>query len=328
MKQQIMENDIDPILLRALNGQASSDDMLALNQWLNESDEHRQEFLALKAYYQADVEVELSADAAQSYDRLWEKIQNHNRRQKRRLFVRYSSVAAVVVLCVALSYVLFLKHTTTCQPTVMHYTYAAAVQKKQVKLKDGTLVVVNKNSKITIDDKYGVNDRCVKLAGEAYFEVVKDSRRPFKVDLGGAKVTVLGTHFDIHSQRGIITVTLVEGSVRFEEPTQTVVMKPNQQMTYNRMTKEITLSKVDAESSVCWKDGLLKFRSVPLSKMLKDISRDRGVDIRFADSGKRYSDVTITGTFTADQNVEEILKVVSQSLPVHWCHQRGIYYIK
>ncbi|MCC8171006.1 MAG: hypothetical protein LIP00_04295 [Parabacteroides sp.] len=45
-----MENKIDCILGRVLSGNASPDDILSLSDWLNASEQHRDEFVRLKGY--------------------------------------------------------------------------------------------------------------------------------------------------------------------------------------------------------------------------------------------------------------------------------------
>ena len=57
--------------------------------------------------------------------------------------------------------------------------------------------------------------RSVQLEGEAYFNVTKDSLKPFRITMGNSTITVLGTSFNLKNEikSSSITATLIEGSI-------------------------------------------------------------------------------------------------------------------
>ena len=62
-----------------------------------------------------------------------------------------------------------------------------------VELNDGTRVRLNADSELRFPVKFVGNERKVFLKGEAYFEVERDTSRPFRVDVhGDAIIEVLG----------------------------------------------------------------------------------------------------------------------------------------
>src|SRR5690606_26229989 len=69
----------------------------------------------------------------------------------------------------------------------------------QVILPDGSEVWLNANSTLTYPSKFTENERKVNFSGEAYFSVVKNTQKPFKVISHGQQVEVLGTEFNISS---------------------------------------------------------------------------------------------------------------------------------
>lgn len=83
-------------------------------------------------------------------------------------------------------------------------------------LSDGTKVFLNADSELKYPVEFSDGKRIVDLKGEAYFEVHKDSLRPFVVRVNGAEVTVLGTSFNVNTygDDGQIYTTLVNGAVR------------------------------------------------------------------------------------------------------------------
>ena len=71
--------------------------------------------------------------------------------------------------------------------------------KSQIQLPDGTHVWLNAASRISYQENYSENARLITLEGEAFFEVVKDTKRPFRVTSGNVVTTALGTSFNINA---------------------------------------------------------------------------------------------------------------------------------
>lgn len=210
-----MENRINHIIARVLSGESSSDDILSLSEWLNENEKNRDEFRRLKNYWDADVAFKHSVAPAFSADKLQQKI-NVQRRQtaRRQLWRNAIPLIAAACLLFIFSTALFLYNTN--DRISEHYTLLTDEHTSNFTMEDGTIITLNKNSRLSYSDKYGKDSRNVKLEGEAYFEVAKDPSKPFQVEMNGASITVLGTHFNVKAdaESDDITATLVEGSIR------------------------------------------------------------------------------------------------------------------
>lgn len=110
----------------------------------------------------------------------------------------------------------------------------------QVTLPDGTLVRLNANSSLTYQQNFGQDNRKVKLSGEGYFEVKKNTEKKFIVNTGYIDVTVLGTKFNLYAyeDKDIIEMALVEGHVNVstsQPPYQTICVKPNEKLLITNM---------------------------------------------------------------------------------------------
>ncbi len=148
--------------------------------------------------------------------------------------------------------------------------------------------------------------------------------------MDGASITVLGTHFNVkaEAESDDITATLVEGSIRFEGAKQNIVMTPNQQLTFSRSTNKVDLKETDTDTFTAWKDGLLKYKSIPFIELIKELQNTYKVEIQINSQELMKPNVTVSGTFSQEQNIEQILKVISRSLPIRWHNDNGVYYIK
>ena len=189
---------------------------------------------------------------------------------------------------------------------------------------------MNRNSRFTYSDAYDTDQRKVNLEGEAYFEVAKNPERPFIVDMGNASIRVLGTTFSVKADKGKdqITAVLLEGSIRFESPTQQVLLAPDQQLTFIRSTNKIDIQSVNAKENLAWKDGLLKYKSIALCTLLNELEKRYEIPIHIENKRLLDPNVTVSGTFSEDQSLKEILQVISRSLPIKWSQRDGTYYIQ
>lgn len=313
-------------IARVLSGEASSEDVLALSDWLNEDKKHRLEFQLLENYWNAQVDTVPEPESS-SYERVLDKIkaQNNKKRLLRRLY-GLSSVAAAVAVLVVCGFFMF--HDVSRQDRE-YYTYLAGDGKSAITLADGTRVILNKHSKLTCSNRYGTEKRTVQLNGEAFFKVVPDKERPFEVEMEGSKIIVLGTTFDVkaYAEQELITATLLEGSICFESPRQKVVISPDQQLTYNKKGTDITVETVDAEYETSWKDNLMHYKSIKLKELVKELEKSYQVRIVLPkDTG--IAMLQVSGAFAESQQIEEILDIIARSLRLRWHKQKGEYYIE
>ena len=150
-----------------------------------------------------------------------------------------------------------------------------------VQLSDGTKVWINSESALRYAAYFGKNIREVEARGNVYFEVVKDSTRPFVVASRELTTEVLGTRFEVNTygDRDEVSATLVEGSVRVGVGSRFVVIKPNQQFTFNTKSGTIEVNEVDAAREVMWKDGILVIDNEAFRDVVWKLERWYGVSI-------------------------------------------------
>ena len=150
-----------------------------------------------------------------------------------------------------------------------------------VQLSDGTKVWINSESSLRYPAYFGKSIREVEARGNVYFEVAKDSTRPFLVVSRELTTEVLGTRFEVNTygDRDEVSATLVEGSVRVNVGSRFVVIKPDQQFTFNTKNGTIEVNKVDAARKVMWKDGVLVIDNEAFRDVIWKLERWYGVSI-------------------------------------------------
>lgn len=146
-------------------------------------------------------------------------------------------------------------------------------------LSDGTVVLLNADSKITFPTRFTGDKRTVKLVGEAYFKVSKNKHCPFIVETGNLYTKVLGTEFNLKAYpHSDVNVTLIKGSVAVNAEGKEVMLKPGENAEYSE-NKDIEVTTVDTEGYIQWKDGYFYFDNVPLIDVVRDLGRWYNVNI-------------------------------------------------
>jgi transmembrane sensor len=236
----------------------------------------------------------------------------------RRLNFHWLQVAAVFVIMGVSGIFIRRSYTGKFQlPETFTEITAVKGMKKEITLKDGTTVFLNSGSSVFVSSEFGINNRTVKLAGEAFFHVHRDVTKPFIIHTGKIATTVLGTSFDINAypEDDHIKVTVATGKVKVEgtdslDHCQLLAkgLIHNQALVYNKVkdTHSIKISNADSISS--WRSNHLNFDNASFLEIARTLSRWYGMDVelsRPAENTKRY-----TLSFY-NERVDKVLKVLS-----------------
>lgn len=178
-------------------------------------------------------------------------------------------------------------------------------------LPDGTKVWMNAGSTLQYPIAFSGKERIVKLSGEAYFEVVHNTKMPFKVMVNGQSVNDIGTAFNINSytDEPVMTVTLVEGSASVSNITHRELLHPGEQATLKAASDNIKVMQADVESAMAWKNGLFHFDHAPLNSALRQIAR--WYDLKVEYEGK-VPDITIDGDIYRDVKASQLFAILGK----------------
>ena len=181
-------------------------------------------------------------------------------------------------------------------------------------LNDGTRVWMNSKSELSYPVAFGENVRRVRLSGEAYFEVTKDSVRPFIVEVDrGFEVKVLGTHFNIkaYDTDDSYETTLVEGKVQVSQGHKTKIpLEPSEQMVIGKDGRH-EVRVVNTSYYTAWHEGWFYFNDESLEQVLTMIGRWYDVDFVFVK--ENLKEITVTGKLKRFENLSVILKMLERT---------------
>ncbi|WP_232834916.1 FecR family protein [Pleomorphovibrio marinus] len=182
-------------------------------------------------------------------------------------------------------------------------------EKLQFTLADGSRVWLNSSSEVEFPEKFGKEQRLISLKGEAYFEVERDSLRPFKVNTEGLVTTVLGTSFNVNARdAGKTRVALVSGKVKVSSAHQQVALAPGEMLNFDEATATLDVSGFDPAKLLGWKEGVLQFHKASLREVKEGLEEWYGVEILLKNGeGVRWQ---FSGEYR-QQTLEEVLESMS-----------------
>ncbi len=185
-----------------------------------------------------------------------------------------------------------------------------------VVLSDGTKVKINAATSLRFPVVFDSEKREVYLSGEAYFEVEKDTDRPFYVITDAMKIRVYGTSFNVNTYGDKIQTVLVQGRIGIQgiaSPKEYEV-RPSELAEFNREGEFVGIRKVDVEAYVGWKDGVLIFENESLEHIMDVLALWYDVDIVFRDP--ELKEYNFGGYLKKYENIDVILDAISRIVGV------------
>ncbi len=193
-------------------------------------------------------------------------------------------------------------------------------QRREWQLEDGTTVWLNNHSMLCLPRHFSSMQREVRLEGEAFFEVKKDRARPFRVNVDGETIEVLGTSFNVRAYPGTgqhIT-TLLQGSLRVKDSLHEALLMPGEQATAREGMALRKRRAPDLAQVLAWKRGYLKFNDAPLADVLQDV--ERWFDVRSQIHGR--IDLHFNVTLEPSMSLREFMRIIAATGGIR-CEVRG-----
>lgn len=185
-------------------------------------------------------------------------------------------------------------------------------QRSIIELQDGSKVYLNAESEIVYLEGFSGDVREIKIKGEAFFEVAKDTLRPFLVVAEGTFTKALGTSFNVktsNEEEGV-TISLTSGKVIVgslddsDNVEKQVVLDPGEKASYNA-SQGFKKEKFDYDEHISWKDGVLYFKNADYNEVIQKL--ERWYDVKFVVTGAPPTDWNYDGSFQ-NSSLERLLE--------------------
>jgi transmembrane sensor len=252
-----------------------------------------------------------------------------------RILRRVAGIAAAILLIAGFFWYPSKKTTTENDTLALHKPvreYKRLVNqtdKQQIfRLDDGSEVKLAPGSAIVWLKDFSRSERKIQLAGQAWFDVAKDNRRPFSVHVAGITTTALGTKFMVNAiHHSKVAVQLFEGKVKIESATgkqamEIVFLEPGQQCLIDAQLQAVVSSLATSTPStgkpapvLTAKNQLpvqriksLEFVQTPLVDVLTQLGNR--YHVHFTYEAAALSKDQVTGTFLASDSLSVALKLL------------------
>lgn len=236
------------------------------------------------------------------------------------------AVASILVLA-ALGGILYQKNVLRHRRAMMETFVTESAQIGQVlkiTLPDSTHIWLNAASKLRYPQRFANHKREVYLNGEAFFDVAKDTKRPFVIHTGGMETTVLGTRFNLsgYATDDAFRVAVVSGKVAVglvsdKNKTSKTVVQANQLITYSVASGELSKENIpDAADYAAWRTGTLAFHHTNLSAAVRQLQRV--YHFQFTIDNKEAGEYQISGHFNIHQPAAQVIKAICLSIGAHY----------
>jgi transmembrane sensor len=319
------------LITRELSGEITRAEKKVLRQWLNEDPRHMEFYRNIKLSWGKNPDETMDAfffDYESGLGKLRSKLnQERSTSMKKRMPKRRSSViyplaiAASVLLAISISVFMTL-HAWEQPESVTSYA-TSSVEQRIITLSDVTVVRLNRDSRIDIEESNKGPIRTVQLQGEAFFDVTENPERSFVIHVDDAVVQVLGTSFNV-KQGNEVMVAVQEGVVSLrhsaKEEKSVARLVAGQLGLLAEDGRDVKIEEANIENYLSWMNGYLRFDSLPFDQVIKQLERIYGLNHELQDSAIESLQLTV---YTEQIQMEEVFDNIALALDLTYNKQDG-----
>ena len=294
------------ILTDYLNELCDDETKQVVEKWMEEHPNNQKYFDELKFYWECKSSTEIEFDTKKGYSEFLQK-KNTQKRFKIRRYMQYAAAITILIVSGITSY--FFIDSDSDQIVEINNI----AKEKLLNLPDGSTILLARGSSIMHSKHFSENVRKVELSGEAYFNIAKDTNRPFIINTSQTQTQVLGTSFRIKEANGNTSIEVESGIVEFSglgEPTNKVRLVKGDKAKFVGKQHAILKEKPEANISEI-RIQYLAYQNESLTSICNDLNELFNANIRL--EGERIPQLTLTAIFE-DQTLDNILETISFSL--------------
>lgn len=315
------KENIDEILIaKYLLGECSDEELGALKQRLDESEEFARElFQAEQLFCLGKCNEDDDEKITQMAEyRLMDKIGQTKQPLWRRFrsAIRIAAMLIVVSVMAVAAWEFTHRHT---EPVPELLAITAGEQVKELKLPDGTTVTLNRHTTLKYCRDNFASNRQVYLEGEGHFEVTRNTESPFVVHSTVMAVKVLGTVFDFKSDsvQAKASATLLKGEVEVKgnQGEGLICLSPGQMAHLDAKSRKLVVKQVE-DVQEHWYSTTLSFNKSGLRSIAATLEHIYGVKVIL--SPQLDLQKTYTGTVPKKETVEEVLELMQNAMPIKY----------
>lgn len=308
----------------------SNEEIQAFKTWCAEDPRHEEEYKRLEVLWErlgAVGEQQLNSENLSALKRARSNVSRFKKRLG--IFQPLTNIAplAACIAIIVFASIVFVNYETKNE-SLEGVSSAIAIyatkrgEVNRVILSDGSVAHLGANSEIGVS--LTSTKRYAELRkGEVFFDVKKDTVRPFTVTANDLRVEVIGTAFSVRLGNKRIDVAVSEGNVDVSYPvminSESIQMRERRKIdtgmavTATERQGLLEPEKISLDVVAPWRNGRLVYIATPLSEVIADTNRYSNILIVIEDED--VGNIAVSGSFNADKP-EEVLDILSEILPI------------
>lgn len=171
----------EELMAKFLMGECSEEELCKVNAWLDESDGNARELFRIEQIYHLGKSEEFADEKKiekaekQLFKRLAQEEAKRNKVRRLNAWMRYAAMFIGIFFISGLSYHIYQSQSEESKLVAV----TARDEVKELMLPDGTKVWLNKHTTLKYPREFSEKGRNVYMEGEAYFEVKRNTAKPF-----------------------------------------------------------------------------------------------------------------------------------------------------
>lgn len=190
-------------------------------------------------------------------------------------------------------------------------------------LPDSSKVWLNPGSRVAYSNSYGNKIREITLEGEAFFDVTRNTAKPFIIHTGKMTTEVLGTSFNVQAKKGSkhFEVSVVSGTVAVSGPEEKRIIKAKQQVAFDCLSGKLNeLKRVPTAPFQIWEPVTINFDWASVKQVTGTLEEMFAIQIEF--ENEMMQDCFLRADFT-NLRLPVILDLLCQSIGATYTINNG-----
>ena len=302
-------------------GEANAKEAELVNKWLEEDIAHQAYYNQLQQIWESS--KKLATTSSVDENRAWERFQQrietgkHSEKVNTKKSFTWLKVAAAIAVFIGLGLVI----KSMFDNNKATYTTVAATNNVIVDtLMDGSVVTLNKNSSIDYPEKFKGEKRTVSLTGEAFFNVAPDKSKPFVITVNDIQVTVVGTSFNIKSDKDNAEVVVETGIVQVSKAGVTTELTAGEKLSLSMDNSMVKKEKITDKLYNYYRTKELVCDDTPLWKVVQVLNEAYGANIVI--ERKELENFRINTTFK-NESLDKVLEIIHLTFDITVTRKEG-----
>lgn len=317
MKESLHDMN-DDLLVKYLVGEAGMAEANLVEKWLQASKENQKYYEDLILLWEKSLQLAppKSVDVDDAWIRMRQRLKQEEHKSRPAGIFRLNNItwlraAAMLVVIAGLAWIGYFVSNNANDVTMVNVASAQNILSDT--LSDGSVITVNKNSKLSYPSKFNANTREVSMQGEAFFQVTPDKRKPFIIHVNDVTVKVVGTSFNIRSVHGKTEVIVETGIVQVTRQNSTVELRPGEKLVTQVNDASIVKDSARDKLYNYYRSREFICDNTSLKRLVEILNE--AYDSNIVIENKSIENLPITTVFK-DEPLDNILSVISATLGV------------